>query len=373
MTAGPRALASVIALTGLVACGGGDVAASSRTEAPGLRLTGGRRSPNDGARAFATGESGAIESRSVGRLEVRATPPDQPPARVTRFEGDVSRLRGTTLTPGEGLDFGDGLVVHGQGCADIDLGNGRRISLERETEIRVAERGTAQILLLRGSIHALVPPGPNGLRAPLRVATPAASIELGGSGEFYAVAHPSGATWVVGLAGVTTVASGEIDARRRLRTIELPAGSALLVGSRGMGEPTEGPTRLEDARTASVTLFETAAALDTDRMLRELEEGARRLDESLLWLEAELRRGRELSTQHRGAVRAGRSQEAMRLERELVAHGQKLYVLRELVTARWERLLVGSLQFARLAGVTPASATEWVETRRDRVESLIGR
>jgi hypothetical protein len=345
---------------------------------PGERGGAGHASPGQSGadRASRDGRAGrgpaAVAGRAVEGFEVQGTPPDQPPVRVTRFEGDVARTRGTTLTPGEGLEPGDGLVVRGEGRADLDLGDLGRVLLERDTEIRVSEGGAAQVLLLRGAVHVFVPPGLSGPRPPLRVATPAASIELGGSGEFYALAHPSGMTWVVGLAGLTTVANGESDGRRRLRTIELAPGRAVLVGARGLGEPTEGPARIDAARTAAATLLEGSSAPDRLRARRDLEDAARRLDESLLWLESETRRGRDLTNQHREAVRAGRSADAIRLQRELVSHAQQLYVLRQVATARWERVLAGSLYLARTAGGAESSAAAVAGSRRDRVQSLLG-
>jgi hypothetical protein len=321
-------------------------------------------------RAHASGHGHSTGGHGTGHpgeeVEVHGTAPDQPLARVARFEGDVVRQRGA-IEAGVGLDADDGLTVRGEGRADVDLGDGGRVTLDRDTEIRIGG-GPAQVFLVRGALHGVVPAGPARPRPPLRVATPAASVDLGGSGEFFVVAHSSGATWIAGLAGLTTVTSGEADSRHRLRTVELPPGRALLVGAR-MAEPTEGPTRLADGRAAATLVLETAAPLDATRAASELLDASRRLDESLSWLETEARRGRELTTQHREAVRAGNPPEAMRLQRELVGHSSQLYSLRQVSTARWERLVAGELQLARLPGAT---SSELVEQRRDRVESLLG-
>lgn len=277
------------------------------------------------------------------------------------------RARGP-IAPGDGLEAGDSLIVRGPGRADVDLGEGGRVVLDGDTEVRVGDGGPAQIVLVRGALHALVPAGPAGPRPPLRVATPAASIDLGGSGEFFVIAHASGGAWVASLAGLTTVSTGEADARRRLRTVELPPGRALLIASR-IAEPTEGPTRLDDARPIAALIFEPSAVLDAARAQRDLTESARRLDESLLWLETETRRGLELTAAHRESVRTGRTDDGMRLQRELVTHAQQLYSLRQVATARWERLHAGALQLGRLPG---ASATDLAQSRLDRVESLLG-
>jgi hypothetical protein len=299
--------------------------------------------------------------------EEHGTAPDRAPARVARFTGEVARSRGP-LDEGADLERGDGLVVRGDGSADVDLRDGGRVSLDRDTEIRIGDGGPAQIVLVRGALHAVVPPGPAGPRPPLRIATPSASVDLAGSGELYVIAHASGATWVVGLGGLTTVVTGEVDGRRRLRVVELVPSRAVLVAAR-MAEPTDGPARLDEARTAAAALLESAAPLEAERATRDLGELATRLDESLLWLETEGRRGRDLTTQHRAAVSEGDSERSMRLQRDLVGHAQQLHALRQIATARWERLSAATTQLARLPG---ASASDLADTRRDRALSLLG-
>lgn len=300
-------------------------------------------------------------------VEAHDTPPAEPPARLTRFEGQVVRARGT-VAAGDALEAGDSLAVQGPGRADVDLGDGGRVVLDADTEIRIGDGGPAQIVLVRGVVHALMPPGPSGPRPPLRIAAPAASIDLPGAGEVLVIAHASGVTWAAALTGLTTVATGEVDGRRRLRTIDLTPARALLVASR-MAEPTDSPPRLEDARATGLAALEAASPLETDRATRDLADAAARLDEALLWLETETRRGLELTSQHREAVRAGRTDEGMRLQRDLVGHSQQLYALRQVAIARWERVVAGEAQLARLPGARPS---ELSSARRDRVGSLLG-
>lgn len=343
------ALGLGVAVALLPACGGG----------------GDDRTPLAAAAPRRHAERGA--ARHAGEpVEVIGTPPDQPPARLVRATGNVVRSRGL-IEPGAPLEAGDGLVVRGEGGADVDLGDGARIALEPDTEIRVGDGGPAQVVLVEGALHAAVPAGPAGPRPPLRVSTAVASVDLGGSGELFVRAHRSG-TWVASLAGLVTVSTGEVDGRRRLRVVELPPGRALLIGAR-MAEPTEGPVRLDDAREVATTIFASAGEPEPARLSREVDEAARRLDESLLWLETETRRGLELTRQHREAVRAGSSDEAMRLQRELVTHSQRLYGLRQVATARWERLHAGALLSAQVPGATPS---DQADARRDRVASLLG-
>src|SRR5690606_4534844 len=103
-------------------------------------------------------------------------------------------------------------------------------------------------------------------------------------------------------------------------------------------EPTEAPRRLADAREAAAALAVAPPEPEAERLARDVQNEARRLDAALRLLETETRRGRELTTQHGAAVREGRRDEAQRLQRRLVDHSQALYRLRQLATARWERL-----------------------------------
>lgn len=342
-----RALAVLVALglaaPCIVACGGDE-------DRPRARVTSRRHSAD-----------------TEPAVEARSTPPEEPPARLTRFQGDVARGRGT-VAEGDALEAGDSLAIEGPGRADVDLGDGGRVVLDGDTEIRIGEGGPAQIVLVRGIVHAMVPPGPAGPRPPLRIATPAASVDLPGSGEVLVIAHGSGATWVASLSGLTIIATGEVDGRRRLRTVDLPPARALLIGSR-MADPTDAPARLEDARAMGVGALAEAGELDLERATRELADAARRLDEGLLWLETETRRGLDLTSQHREAVRVGGTDAAMLLQRELVTHSQQLYALRQVATVRWERLVAEELQLDRLPGARPS---DLASTRRDRVGSLLG-
>ena len=106
---------------------------------------------------------------------------------------------------------------------------------------------------------------------------------------------------------------------------------------------------------------------DADRAA--LRSETERLDQALRWLETEARRGRDLTNQHRDAVREGNQEESSRLQRELVGHSQSLYRLRRLATARWERVRAKQL---RLAAAGRAPNEDPVASRRVRVDGLLG-
>lgn len=312
-----------------------------------------------GARPRRTGTA-----RAVDAVDVASAPADEPPARLTRAEGEIFRSRGP-LEEGAGLETGDALVVPDEGVAELRLRQGGVVVLFGGSEAYLGD-GPSQVVLLRGELHAQVPPISAGSQPPLRVSTPTASIELAFGGDFFLAVHPTAGVWVAALSGTSTVATGEVDGRRRLRVVELSSGRAMSMGAR-LSEPTFGPTHLDQARvTARAALSETSG-LEVIRAPRDLSDIARRLDESLLWLETETRRGLELTAQHRDAARMGRAEEALRLERQLQGHAQQLHALRQVATARWERLEAGALELGRASGMSNV-----VRARRDRIVSLLG-
>lgn len=291
-----------------------------------------------------------------------------PPARLRTIEGLVT-IDGAAAQPGAAIDAEQSVEVPVGGSAAVQLADGGRVTLEGGSLARVVTDGAAQLLLVRGAAHAVQPPSGNAPRPPLRVVAPSATVEIGGAGEVYLAVFEGGASWVVVLGGAAAVSNGEADARRRLRTVELPAGQAVAVSGRSIAEPTPAPGRLSEAREAARALAVAPAEPEVDRLPRDIAAESERLDQALRWLETETRRGRELTSQHDAAVREGRRTEAQRIQRELVEHSQTLYRLRQLATARWERLRV---LWLRLGTLGPLPAADPVEQRRERVVGLLG-
>lgn len=294
---------------------------------------------------------------------------DPPPARFQEIQGLVT-LDGAAARVGDLIDAEQTIEVPEGGQAGLELLDGGRLALEGDARARVVVDGAAQLLLLRGAAQAMQPPSGNSTRRPLRVVTPSATVELGAEGEAYVALLEGGASWVATLRGVAAVSNGEADARRRLRVVELSAGQALTVTSARIAEPSEGPLRLTEAQGAA----RAVAAGPTDppeaeRLARELQSEAQRVDQALRWLEGETRRGRELTSLHGAAVREGQSAEASRIQRQLSEHAQVLYRLRQLSTARWERLRA---QWLRLGLLGPLPANDPVAQRRERVTGLLG-
>lgn len=324
--------------------------------------------------ALACGEDPSVDpgTREVDPVEeapeVAHAPAAPPPARLRDLTGLVT-LEGAAAQRGAAIDAEETVEVPEEGRAVVQLADGGRVTLEGGSLGRVVTESAAQLLLVRGAVHAVQPPAGSSPRPPLRVVTPAATVEIGVSGEVYVAVFEGGASWVVVLGGGAAVSNGEADARRRLRTVDLAAGQAVAVAGR-IAEPTQAPRRLSETREAARALAGTTPeGSEVERLPRELAGEAERLDQALRWLETETRRGRELTTQHNAAVRGADREEAQRLQRQLVDHSQALYRLRQLATARWERLRT---LWLRLGSLGPLPAADPVAQRRERVVGLLG-
>lgn len=292
---------------------------------------------------------------------------DPPPGRLRRAEGTVT-IDGAVARAGAPIDAERSIEVSDDGRAVLQLRDGGAVTLDGGARARLIEEGAAQLLLIRGSAHAAQPPSGSSPRPPLRIVTPSATVEIGRSGELFVVLFEGGASWAAALSGGVSVTIGEADARRRMRTLDLIAGQAVAVPNR-IAEPTEGPRTLDAAREMARALAIAPPEPEGPRLERDIAAETRRLDEALRWLETETRRGRELTTQHRQAVSEGAREDAERLQRELVVHSQELYRLRQLATARWERLRA---QCLRLAVIGHPPAEDPVAQRRERVVGLLG-
>ncbi|MBX3273575.1 MAG: FecR domain-containing protein [Sandaracinaceae bacterium] len=301
--------------------------------------------------------------------EGHAATEDPAPASLVRASGEVT-VGGAEARVGADLAAEVPIEVPEGGQAVIQLRDGGRLELDGPARAVLVEDSAAQVMLLRGRLYAAQPPAGNAPRPPLRIAAPSSTVEIGHAGEVYVAVFDWGGSWVSVLQGGAAVSVGESDARQRLRELDVVAGRAVAAPDR-LAEPTEGPTRLAAAREAAAALAALEApAVEPAAERAALAQEADRLDQALRSLETETRRGRDLTSQHRDAVRQGQTDEASRLQRELVAHSQALYRLRRLATARWERVRAKHL---RLDALGRAPSEDPVQARRDRVEGLLGR
>jgi hypothetical protein len=201
----------------------------------------------------------------------------------------------------------------------------------------------------------------------MRVATPTATIELQGAGDVVVAVDSAGATHVTVLNGQVEVTGHEVDARHRLRILEVVAGLETHLADH-LDEVAQGSARLDDAlalaRERVMAEPVTAPGTPTPPSFAAT---TARLDEAMGWLEVEQRRGRDLTARHRAAVQAGQSEEAMQYQREIVSHAQAVHALRQVVLTRWER-------FALTAGLVAdaRASSEEVAPRLDRLRNLLG-
>lgn len=290
---------------------------------------------------------------------------DRAPATLVRSTG-VVRVDAGPVADGASLERDQRIALEAGAEATIELAAGDRVTLFGPVLARVGEDGAAVMEIVRGAGHVRLAPGPAGPRQPLRVATPEMTVELIGPGEVLLVADPSGATWAVVMSGVSRVANGDADARHHARVTDVSSGHALLFGEQP-AEPTEGPGRLDTARTAAQAIFATASPIEPARLADRARHAASDLDTALGWLETEARHGRDLTDEHRAAVASGNSDEAMRLQAALVGHAQELHALRDTARLRWERLSALVLDDA-----VPAGEPDPLAARRDRAAALLG-
>ena len=256
------------------------------------------------------------------------------------------------------------VIASGPAEVVLDLGRAGRITLAPGTRVRLDGPEPAAVLLAIGQLHAERPPQGNGPRPALRVATPAGTLVLEGSGEALVLALPDGRGWVAQLAGLGRVRTGAEapgeEGGGRPATVDVTPGHALAVGAE---TALEGPADLAAAQQAAGVLREDALVTPAsalvartraaDRAVDALLEAAQRLDEE----------GGRLERMQRGFVDSARRAEAESLQPVLVRHSQSLGRLRERLRVRAERAAVLHLRTER------ADAPE----RALRVAAALGR
>jgi len=276
-------------------------------------------------------------------------------ARVSSVVGAVSSA-GQPLRAGDEIDEGDEVDVADGATLEVTLERGTTLRLRGPGALRLPALPSRAVWILGGS--ALIREAASeetSDRVALRLATPTATLEFFGSVEIALDILPT-ATRIVVLQGAADVSSAEADSRHRPRVFTLVAGQQMRVAER-MEDATPGPTRADEVGALPALL--PAAALPQG--------GLHRLDEALRWLELEERRGHELTGRHRIAVQAADTTAVMEAQRQLVAHAQFVYLLRQLVLARWERIAIG----ARAQHDSVQWTTE-VLPRGERLANLIG-
>lgn len=281
-------------------------------------------------------------------------PREPPAARVARVEAaEGAPPSDYPLARGSALDS-TATIAAGQVTLALDLREGAQVILEPGARARLADEAPAQILLGAGSLRAVLPPVGSSPRPPLRIGTPAGTVEVGGSGQVWVTALPTGATWVAQLTGQATVSEDGVT------TVALTPGQSIVIGAEA---PTDGPSTLVEARIAAQALIEQSSPADPASELDARVATMRAaLDETIL----ERSRGQEVASRQRAAVMDDSVDEAARraLQSQLIEHSRTLGRVRRQLLVAYER--------ARSTALAAEAAPDPTATIRPRVRTALG-
>lgn len=215
-----------------------------------------------------------------------------------------------------------GAVVTHRGAA------GGTVRIAEGSQAAVAGMAPFQVILSLGRAHAVMPPAGNVERPTLRIATPSGTIEIAGSGEVWVEVARDGRAWAATLSGFATAASGAVGDDGGPVETPVPAGRAALL-ARGEVDVRVGPERLDDAQRVAREALSGAGDPVEDAHA----EATGDLVETLAVVEEQARAGEALASAQRSADPA----EARRIQRDIVAHAQRMLRLRRGLLVRWER------------------------------------
>ncbi|MDW8361711.1 MAG: hypothetical protein RMK74_04870 [Myxococcales bacterium] len=205
-----------------------------------------------------------------GATAARPTPGDGPPrdvavseshpvhaATITRCEGRV-RVRGAPVEAGAALEPGAVLETERGAEAVLDTPGAARLTVAGGSVVVFAPWSPSELVVGRGSVHAVLPPAGGGDRPVLRLVAPASSVEVSASGELWF--HVAGrSAWVGVLSGAAEVYAGVVaraprdasegfDPMNGITARTLTAGQAVLATVARLGPIERGTTNLEQAR-----------------------------------------------------------------------------------------------------------------------------
>lgn len=304
-------------------------------------------------------QEGSPSEAPVAERPPSPSPPGSPEAservwaRVTRVrgEGDGIPSPGTVLLSDTSLRLPEGSEVV------IDFPDGERLELFGPAHATLLRAGASILLLARGEARGFIVPSSRPPREPLRIATPATTVELGRSGDVWVAAGDDGRTIVGQLAGVSDSWIGDGSVRNAVS-----AGEALRVHLDGKLDTLTGRTRLDEVRALAPKKSNSSAGTKLPRAsfsaLRDAAVAA------LVALEGERARGVALIAEHRAAVATGKSAPP-ELRASLVAHSKALLERRTALERSWERLRAFALF------VADAEAAAEIERLRARVSKAL--
>jgi hypothetical protein len=311
----------------------------------------------------ATAKAPAAQVAATPAAEAPPAPPSPRPERRWPPTSAVAiPLRVTTLTPAEGgpVAVGEALpplrvIETGEHALTLDFELGGRVMVDAHARFARSDASPMGITLGEGSLEVILPPGGSPARPPLRVVTPAGTLEIGGSGEAFVSVLPDGTAWVAQLAGLGDVMGPDLEAKR------LVAGRSLRLGG-SAARPIAGPSTVAAARTAASRLARgLKRATPADLAVRR-EALASAVAERLLAFDEELANGRELQRVHREAVSA-RNPGAMEIQSQVVLHSQALLRTRQKMQLTWES--------AGAASVYAQDDGAWLALLRERVSRAV--
>ncbi|HJK89905.1 MAG TPA: hypothetical protein RMH85_00795 [Polyangiaceae bacterium LLY-WYZ-15_(1-7)] len=276
-------------------------------------------------------------------------PRERPLARVARVGGRPGTprpfRRGQGLGPTATLRTGAEELV-------LDLRDGGRVELAPHAIARLGDEAPAQLFLGAGQLYASLPPVGSSPRPPLRLGTPAGTVEIGGSGEIWITALPTGSVWVGVLGGRAVAHPAGAE-----EPVEILAGRSYVLGGEA---PTDGPDdRVTAAQLGTQLIEQSSPANAPDTIPPALEA----LDAALSRVEAVRREGEALTDRHREAVAAG-SDEARAIQRELIEHSRTL--------GRVRRALLGAYETARARALWAQASPDPTAQRRPRIRAALG-
>lgn len=264
--------------------------------------------------------------------------------RVAALEGSPLR-DGVAVTVGQEIGHGATLTIARGERVALDVARSGRVSVDGPALVQLGSDSDGQLLVASGVVTVLVPPAGDGILISQRIATPLTTFMFRPGTTGVVAIDRSGAVLVNVIDGAGEVLSTEIVAPEKQAgaapTQEVNRGAAQRLGSDGvtMLKPAED---LTDALTKARKFADAASKTPVDS-LGTFGTGQRAVDECLIALVDEVAEGKRLELRHKQAVAAASTDDRGAIQRELAAHGQRLFRLRRVLMARWERVQVAWL------------------------------
>jgi hypothetical protein len=251
------------------------------------------------------------------------------------------------------LAQGQVLALSDQAFVVLDFPGDTRVRVTGPALLAVMPGGQRALLLQDGVVSIDVPPAPREAAEGLWLATPGLRVDLGASAHCVVRAEADGTTEIAMAGGTAQLLAAEGGALLEPRRLD--AGQTLGIDAQARVSTGTSGSRMRELNEALVAEHRAqrarAPASPTQVRARMLSRLFSALDE----LDQALARQRTLDTQHRAAV-SEKGDEASRLQREIAAHGARLF--------RAKRSARATLAFFEAAWLAdPAAAAESVDAR----------